>query len=708
MARRSVSAVIVGIVLGIFAGELWTVGAQPPDHPVFANLRFIQVLPDRKRVGGIGPADTRVAVLGRRLLSTLGAPPIIIQALDSGLFPGALEADYKPAKKLGEGSFGVAFLAEMIATKEMVVVKLLKHPMTGDWMTAASMNDPSTKEFAHASERECDNAKAIHENKDKDEEGDKHVATCIVDGIKLAMQDPSKSMPLFVVMKYDGPKNLGEYWLQVVLPVARAGDTASAATEFQSLAKQMMEGLRFMGESGGETVGFVHHDLKTENMVVQPGPPGVMSGKLTIIDLGTVLSTQRPKETSACTVVMRPPEVSWAEMFIGFKMPVHSFDSWSAAMTLVSMAAAKEADNEVVPFFWILAAHHLDFQPRDLVDIARCLEKSRAQAESGNLEEELMLCVNAGVVAGIKKRVNNRLDVVRESRGSKRRKELARLLACRMEASGLGQAVFTRNDSPMLDQVVDQWMRTGFDHVLLKMFSENPSNRPTPSEVLESRWLKEADLHSSTPPELEFSCEDFATNSNMVTTMAEILGHILIVLFCMGCCCCGGFMSLACKLPSMLWTGPAIAALLLSTGFGAGQWSSKNRMLWYMLGIPPAIGFLCALTVRFIDPSRKRAWKFAIGVALILFMCFFAKIMLATSPVRREFLNVFNKQEEVKNWQDVGVIIFAGLAMSWFYFLPPLMGICFSLFGLWRAGKDETSQGSQPTLSPGIQMRTVA
>jgi len=459
-------------------------------------------------------------------------------------WPAFLNSMYNHELKLGEGAFGTTFKCRDKSTNTIVAVKVLCKTTRESLREPMLPKDyPRFKALIDASMEECRTAQKIM-NFTGDPEGARHVAHCIRDGIQESLAKPKRDMPLYVTMVYAGRHNLGEWWQQRMLKAK-----GESSLLLRKTVVDAMKALRFLTNPARQ-VQWVHHDLHAKNMVVDNSDPA--SPHLMVVDLGNFLSTDPQNQTGFGAPYIRPPEVS-SDMVAGFALPAHSYDTYSFAADLVSIAGCGPPETgradplrnlALIPFAFKAVEEALMSMVSytGINHIAKCipLESGKVQADvgpDGFLSKESQWV--GGVTACIAKEMNaspfviKKLDAVRKTAmGSPARKrELTKLVGCFTQQ----EYTATEDEAPMMFTLINEWMATGFDDVLLGMMATNPAHRPSPAQVLESKWVNSTAVIDLPTTAEKLRCPNFGTFCVSILLLPLVAFGMSC---CCGCCCC--------------------------------------------------------------------------------------------------------------------------------------------------------------------------
>merc|ERR1719362_568764 len=187
-----------------------------------------------------------------------------------------------------------------------------------------------------AAAQECVIAEEMQVEAKSDPKGASRLMTCLEDHVTGVPEDDDK-LPLFTVWEFCGNLNL-EDWLK-----DRTRNDKLTAADVASIFIQVMEGLSYMTMESHKKL-YVHHDLKSENIVIKDT---VVQGKMVplvkIIDFGSV--TRPPLDRDSRTGFIVTTDVFAAyehwDTGGGYKKPWSSFDTFSAATILIEMLSTQ-------------------------------------------------------------------------------------------------------------------------------------------------------------------------------------------------------------------------------------------------------------------------------------------------------------------------------------------------------------------------------
>lgn len=710
-----------------FTENQWPKGMKPPaEHPEFVgSYDFLSVLhadnddhtvtKERSTPGQLSNASSWWSMVA--LLAN---------------FPSSLHKilpNKEIGKKLGEGSFGVTYLARDLKTNELVAIKILKSG--GErYLTPRDADKPGLKELVDASKDECQIARGIHAFDSKDPEGSRHVMKCLKDGITETLSNSSLSdVPLYLVLEFAGASDLNAWWLERMQEVRR-GDVSELAKKYRMLMRQLIVGLNFMNNPERD-VQWIHHDLKPQNVVVDDSKPEL---KLSIIDLGTALSTQNPKQTSPCTVLFRPPEFISLQSSVGFASPAHSFDTYSAALSMISLLTtpieSKGADGSTEKFFLpqfvqtaLMIGVFKSISTKALADAADCLSRSVKDPAVPVWVDRLQDCLSKVTQGKIADELDSSIAAVRRASGSARKAQLMTLIGC---APNMESGIALKNGNPLLSQIVDDWMSSKFDDVLLQMLSPRPDQRPQPLSLLESAWLQQAFQETKKTHSVEYECPP---------PVLDLVGHLtsaivapILAIGCCGFCTCFGMCCCVCHTSnggqSAGWTACVLALCVAASGMSLGLWI--DGLLLYV-GMFVSLGtclFSCChgqcKSTFDADQHMASTWIMSLRCSVVYCLVITVFILLRTMPLREQLgfaaeqlpsifshLNDENlillhpSSEDMGFYTEILRYLKSGIILTMY---PTINGFVVASFGLWRWSKHRSQS---VVVEPGLELRQI-
>lgn len=578
---------------------------------------------------------------------------------------GVMASQFEDSKKLAAGSFGVVFLAVDKKTNQQVAVKLLKSNKRteyweGLWATSALYHTyKDLQPTVDESRQECINIQKIHEGESKDPDGAARVLKCLYDGITPSLQNPASTEPLYIVLEFAGHSDLDKWWLNFVNQTKLHKDYI---TTFKRVAKDMFMGLKFLAENPTDTQ-WVHHDLKGLNMVVND------AGQVVIVDLGTALSTADASGQAACTPFSRPPEVAplgWLAPQVGFKPPVWSFDVFSAGATVLGMAGntimSGQAGVGILPYYTTYMPEIVQHAMVNVQLLAQSIDCARKEAsdpqskssKAATFSNAFYACIAEISSEKFTKLNRERMDAIQGMKGDARKAALAGLVNCRtFEAQGvllsktvpLGDPI----PSPFFWTLLDQWMATGFDEVLLKALSSDPTQRPKPSEILETQWFKDqGEIHEGSA--VEFSCPEYPMDDAAKLSILLILVVLVEIASC--CFCCGGgIFTFQRGTWVWKWMLPVAGALMIMVPI-AEFYIVSWKYLWLTLMVPVGLAMIilsASATPQLQAKLRldRRIYMGVVAVAVLLevLICLDHTLTLSSVPYAAEQIRLATKED---------------------------------------------------------------
>eukprot|EP00928_Gymnodinium_smaydae_P002660 TRINITY_DN10954_c0_g1_i3.p1 TRINITY_DN10954_c0_g1~~TRINITY_DN10954_c0_g1_i3.p1 ORF type:complete len:659 (+),score=124.62 TRINITY_DN10954_c0_g1_i3:136-1977(+) len=265
--------------------------------------------------------------------------------------PPIVRKDFKAVRPVLAGAFGEVWEAVDEKHNRTVALKLFFKQLPNQQRThltwALALNNEDARRAIKVAREECWVARELEKTRYRDEKGASRLMRCLEDHVKgpisltghqIALEDP-----VFQVFEFCGKQNL-EQWAKANLERGTA-DPDWYVAKVLAIFQQVIEGLRYMS-IGGES-GFVHHDLKPANIIVNGGIDGDVQVKL--VDFGgTAAATPKNAEGHlAMSLAYAPPEgMSFKELFAGTSDTVakgfdirrpDSFDVYSAGVLLDEM-----------------------------------------------------------------------------------------------------------------------------------------------------------------------------------------------------------------------------------------------------------------------------------------------------------------------------------------------------------------------------------
>ncbi|CAE7695868.1 SAMS2 [Symbiodinium sp. CCMP2456] len=611
--------VLINFVSCISEEPPWEV--MPPDHPSFQHLTFLEVL--HVEQGSERRVEPKTDTILRRMPSlanlAVQGPHIILQALMGFELPDALKSKYEDDATLGSGTFGVTFLATRKADNQKVAVKVFKDEKNL-WATPATCKSAQCKGMVASSALECLDTQGIHEADNLDTEASDHVVKCLYDGIT---GQTVQSQPYYIEMSYAGRDDVDKWWGK---KLKQNLDDALYVQHLKSVSKGVYLGLRFMAESKTANK-WVHMDLKPQNMVINED-----TGETVIVDMGTVRckGSLCPEGLAGTTPVFRPPEVSHLSLFqpaVGWHEPVWSFDVHSAALSILGMATDGNSGLRMpggvslfaVPVLPFLLTNGVQNSMANWATVKKVVDCASALATPHTQEffNALLQCTGDVSIEHYKKLFDERLEAIRKATGNERKAAWARLVHCRTSKTPL-TTLYTLPDLKATQvpkffwTLVDDWMTTGFDEVLLKALSTEPTERPEPSKILEAQWFN-ADAPKVSGTSVEFTCPDFAASQAYYQMCAGCVTAILSIVSC--CVCCGGTCgTCCCQIPAWKWASVWGGILVVASPFSAFFLMEGIVLfcLFLLLMVPLGLAMICLQFAG--EGSRREEKKVKLGI----------------------------------------------------------------------------------------------
>lgn len=246
-------------------------------------------------------------------------------------FPPQLTGVWRDYEELGMGSFGAVWkaTAKTGACRECVVgneyaIKLFyrkEGENRGIALTWANASSDEKKELDGARE-ECMLSKKIANISGLNDERRKYIMTCVEDRVGHSHENPDDV--LFLVLGMGGT-GMGTYW--------KKHGSKRSVDDLKSIMHQSMEALAFLA-APGKPNGYVHHDLKSDNMVLRDNPAGGLD--VMLIDFGATLKSDVASSLFPDSVsnTNAPPE--WSEHAFHFLYPF-AFDIFCMANVFIEL-----------------------------------------------------------------------------------------------------------------------------------------------------------------------------------------------------------------------------------------------------------------------------------------------------------------------------------------------------------------------------------
>ncbi|CAE7205449.1 SAMS2 [Symbiodinium sp. KB8] len=585
---------------------------MPPDHQSFQHLTFLEVL--HVEQGSERRVEPKTDTILRRMPSlanlAVQGPHLVLQALMGFELPDALESKYKDDATLGTGTFGVTFLATRKADNQKVAVKVFKDEK-GSWATPATCKSVQCLAVVTSSASECLDTQRIHDADSEDREASDHVVKCLYDGITGRR---TGSEPYYIEMSFAGLDDVDKWWGKKLKQNLAEGDYVQ---HLKSVAKGVYFGLRFMAESKTANQ-WVHMDLKPQNMVINED-----TGQTVIVDMGTVIckGSQCPRKLSGTTPIFRPPEVSHLSLLeqqVGWHEPVWSFDVHSAALSILGMATDGNSglvmpggvSLAAVPVLPYLLTNGAQNSMSNWATVQKVVDCASAVATPATQQffNALVQCTSDISIEHYKKLFDERLEAIRKATGNERKAAWASLVHCRTSKTP-ATTLYALPDLKATQvpkffwTLVDDWMKTGFDEVLLKALSTEPTERPKPSKILEAQWFN-ADTPKVSGASVEFTCPDLAPSQAFYQMRAGLVASILG--FVSLCVCCGGTCgTCCCKIAAWKWASVWGGILVVASPFLAFFLMESIFLfcMFLLLMVPLGLAMMC------LQPLAERAGK---------------------------------------------------------------------------------------------------
>ncbi|CAE7198366.1 SAMS2 [Symbiodinium sp. CCMP2592] len=588
---------------------------RPPEHQSLQHLTFLEVLHVEQGLerGVEAKTDTTLRRMPSLANLVVQGPGMVLQALTSfAALPDALEDKYKDDSALGSGTFGVTFLATRKADNQKVAVKVFK--VGKDWATPGNCRSAECRALIGSSASECLDTQRIHSADTLDSEASEHVVNCFYDGIT---GHTAASQPYYIEMSFAGRDDVDKWWGKKLKEHLVAD--ADYVQHLKSVAKGVYLGLKFMAESKG-TNKWVHMDLKPQNMVINED-----TGQTVIVDMGTVVCqgpgcTSTPRGTTA---IFRPPEVPHLSLFhpgVEWQSPVWSFDVHSAALSILGMATDGNSGLvmpdgtalHAVPVLPYMLTNEVQTRMANWRMVKEVVDCGREIGMPGTTQflNGLLKCTNDNSVVLYKMLFDQRLQAIRKATGDKRKAAWASLVHCRT-SKRFATALYPLPDLQATKvpkffwTLIDDWMKTGFDEVLLKALSTTPDERPKPSEILEAQWFN-ADKPKVSGTSVEFTCPDYFTDSQAYYQICAGFVSAILLMLTACVCCCGTCSTCCCQIPAWKWASVWAGILVVATPFFAFFLMNPSIVIpcvFLLLMVPLGLAMIC------LQPVAERAGK---------------------------------------------------------------------------------------------------
>lgn len=258
------------------------------------------------------------------------------------------------ALELDEGAHGVAFVVQD-SQGHHIVLKFWHydgHYVTWDQMSDMPMEEKQAlEEHILKAAHECkilqdidEQAKQLHSKPDNSVllKGSQRLVHCYGNNADSTKTIADSHVPLHMKLNFAG------------LPWAVVRTIPPDLDAMRSLIKQLFEGLAFL-----RFAGWVHHDLKTENLVVKPGEDGVYALHIIDFDGSVQPSSADPSKYTTSTYQIAPQELEKSVSNFRVcptKQPnedecPYAFDIFSAGLTALEMACGVHLEQVLASAF---------------------------------------------------------------------------------------------------------------------------------------------------------------------------------------------------------------------------------------------------------------------------------------------------------------------------------------------------------------------
>jgi serine/threonine protein kinase len=242
---------------------------------------------------------------GSEVCPVCGQPPDVIS---QELPPDTLlkNGRYKIIKKLGQGGFGITYLAEdttegrKVVIKELFLQQCIRNPKDGKTVVLTSQKE--RVRFQKAKERMEKEAQVLkvinHPN------------------VVKAYDSFEENGTYYIVLEYIEGESLKDR-------IKKEGKLKEA----RSIFEKILSGLKAI-----HTIGIAHRDVKPDNILI------TKEGKVKLIDFGTVtdIDTKSREITQIQSAGYTPVEINYAKAKV-----TPAYDIYSAGMTLYSMLSGR-------------------------------------------------------------------------------------------------------------------------------------------------------------------------------------------------------------------------------------------------------------------------------------------------------------------------------------------------------------------------------
>jgi len=249
-------------------------------------------------------------------------------------FPFDLKGTWGNDDELGMGSFGAVWKAtakkgacrDCEVGKEYAIKVFYRkeEENRGIVLTWARATPPERRELNGVSE-ECTLGRKLANVNGPNDERRKYIMNCVEDRVGHRGRKPDDI--LFLVLEMGGT-SMDRYW-------EKHGSNRSV-DELKSVMRQSMEALAFLAEPG-KGQGYVHHDLKSENMVLHENSAGGLDAML--IDFGATLKSDVfSADANSVSNTNAPPE--WGKHAFNSRFPF-AFDTFCMGNVFIELLTGK-------------------------------------------------------------------------------------------------------------------------------------------------------------------------------------------------------------------------------------------------------------------------------------------------------------------------------------------------------------------------------
>uniref|UniRef100_A0A7S1REX9 Protein kinase domain-containing protein n=1 Tax=Alexandrium catenella TaxID=2925 RepID=A0A7S1REX9_ALECA len=240
-----------------------------------------------------------------------------------GAFPKIKAFPAGARKHLGTGSFGDAWKAWDKLRKKHVAVKIFFKG--GYYLTPSLVAKKGYQSLVDEAAAECKEVMKIMKQRQTYEQGAQHICECYE---AHTSDKANQESPLYLVQEMCGDSFFDLFVMNLHNPSSFTVKHPKLAKDPKWMMKAIagtLEGVKFLSK-----LGYSHHDLKLENVVVTE------DGAAKIIDFGGLTTMEKAAvEGGVCTSVYTPKEVRCPYApGVDPGAPVYSFDDYSVGIML--------------------------------------------------------------------------------------------------------------------------------------------------------------------------------------------------------------------------------------------------------------------------------------------------------------------------------------------------------------------------------------